>query len=124
VLLLHSTDEKFLLKILQDGYLKSGSQTKNNQMFGQKQGSKYIYLSLGKSNDLYANIYLDPKLLLNCIFYLNIGWNGDPKYEHINGNQLNEIELNSILKKFNNKIKNNMKKNEESFILMSNEIFH
>lgn len=124
--LIHTIDENNLVNILDDGYLKPSSKTKNVRMYGQKQGSKYIYLRLNKKNDI-GNLYLDINFLLKCTFYLNIGWKGEVTNETIKvkGKELTEEKLKDLLKKFNTKTqkyyKDFMEKNEMP-IMMSNEI--
>lgn len=111
-----------MISILKDKYLKSSDKTNNVRLCDKK--SKYIYLRLCKRNDIYGNMYLDNKLLLDNIFYLQVGWNGDITTSKIDGIKLNEVELNDILKKFNYKI-NKANKHRNSTIektLMSNEI--
>ena len=74
--LIHNiSNKKYIYKILKDGYSRPSSKTKNIQMSGY--GSKYIFLKLNKKNDNEANLYLDYRLLLETVFYLNIGWQGD-----------------------------------------------
>ncbi len=122
--LIHTTDENNIYKILNDGTLKSSLKTKNVRLYGNKEGSKYIYLRLGKKND-YANIYLDPKLLLENVFYLQTGWHAIPITEKIDGKNLTENDLIDLLKKFNNRVNYYIKQNKENkgFIQqMSNEI--
>ena len=124
--LIHSTDENNLINILEDGYLKPSSKTKNIRMYGQKKGSKYIYLRLNKKNDI-GNLYFDFKFLLTCTFYLNIGWKGEITEETIKvrGQDLTEEKLKDLLKKFSVKTqkyyKDFVKKNQIP-IMMSNEI--
>jgi hypothetical protein len=107
--LIHTTDENKIYDILNDSYLKSSSKTKNVRLFGHKEGSKYIYLRLGKRND-YGNFYLDYRLLLENTFYLQIGWKAIPTTEKINGKKLTEKQLLDILKNFNNKVNYQIKK--------------
>ncbi len=101
--LIHTTDENKINDILNDGYLKSSNKTKNVRMYGHPEGSKYIYLRLGKRDD-YANLYLDYRLLLENTFYLQVGWQAVPTTEKIDGKKLTENQLLEVLKKFNNKI--------------------
>lgn len=126
--LIHTTFEENILNILKDGYLRSSSQTKNVKMFGQEQGSKYIYLRLNKKND-YGNFILDEDLLLKNNFYLKTGWSGEAfttQDKIYKGDTLSKLKLKILLKKFNTKINNYFKlKKKEKFpipILMSNEI--
>lgn len=122
--LIHTTDENKLYKILLDGKLLSSRKTKNVRLYGHKEGSKYIYLRLGKKKD-YANIYLDPKLLLKNTFYLQIGWSGEPSTERIDGRKLSEKQLLELLDNFNKKINMYINKNKDNngfIIQMSNEI--
>ena len=120
--LVHWSTGNNLLKVLDDGYLKSSKTTKNVKLFGHKSGSKYIYLRLGRRNDNYGNLYFDKKLLLENIFYLQIGWNGEPITEKIDGRKLDENELDKLLKKFNEDINKNNKNNMNIPIFMNNEI--
>ncbi len=46
-------------------------------MYGHPHGSIYIYLRLSQKND-YGNLYLDSKLLLENVFYLQTGWHEEP----------------------------------------------
>jgi hypothetical protein len=103
--LLHNTDQNSLHKILDDGVLKVSSDTKNVKLYGQPTGSKYIFLRLPKDGDS-ATIYLDYKLLLDCVFYLNIGWHGGITDDSIkvDGKTLNEKSLKKILDDFSNKV--------------------
>lgn len=123
--LLHNTDESYIYKILSDGKLKSSSKTKNVRMFGQPSGSKYIYLRLNQKKD-YGNLYLDPKLLLENIFYLQTGWHGEPVSEKIDGRKLTFTQLNKILSDFRKQVqkyyKIQLKNNIPIPIMMSNEI--
>ena len=124
--LIHTTQENFMLKILKDGKLKSSSKTKNVQLYGQEQGSNYIYLRLGLKKD-YANIYLDYKLLLDNVFYLHIGWQAEPASKKIDGGKLTLLELDNLLNDFVNKVKKYYKKpfvdNDSKLpLMMSNEI--
>lgn len=125
MVLIHSTDPdpNNIISILKDKYLKSSDKTTNLRL-GSLHKSKYIFLRLGRRNDTCGNMHLDNKLLLNNIFYLNIGWHGDPTTSKIDGRKLNEVELNDILNKFNYKInKANKQRNIEiQKTLMSNEI--
>lgn len=119
--LIHNiSNKKNIYKILKDGYLKPSSKTKNIQMSGYN--TKYIFLRLNKKNDE-ANIYLDYRLLLDTVFYLNIGWSGDVTNNSIkiDGTKLDEKQLKQILKIFNEKVNNYIKLNETP-ILMTNEI--
>ena len=120
---IHSTDPNNIISILKDKYLKSSNKTNNLRLCGFHK-SKYIFLRLGKRNDTYGNMHLDNKLLLDNIFYLNVGWHGDPTTSKIDGRKLNVVELNDILKKFKYKINKASKKYnmiiDKTF--MSNEI--
>ena len=88
-------------------------------------GSKYIYLRLDQKND-YGNLYLDSKLLLDNIFYLQNGWHGEPVTEKIDGRKLTLIQLNKILSDFRKQVqkyyKTQIKNNIQLPIMMSNEI--
>jgi hypothetical protein len=123
MVLIHSTDENNIMSILKDKYLKSSNKTDNLRVCGNNK-SKYIFLRLGKRNDIYGNMYLDNKLLLDNIFYLQVGWHGYPTTCKIDGRQLNDVELNDILKKFNYKINKAIvqRKSIVEKTLMSNEI--
>jgi hypothetical protein len=78
--LIHTTFEEDILIILKDGYLKASYETKNIKMYGQAQGSRYIYLRLDKRGD-YGNFILDENLLLENNFYLKTGWSGEANTE-------------------------------------------
>ncbi len=122
--LIHTTDENYIYNILNDGFLKSSNKTKNVRLFGKKEGSPYIYLRIGKRSD-YANIYLDYKLLLENVFYLQTGWSAIPSTEKIDGRKLTQEQLIELLKNFNNKVNYYIKKNKQNkafMIQMSNEI--
>ena len=54
-----------MLKGVKDGKLKSSSKTKNIQMYGQEQGSKYIYLRLGLKKDYANEILIKNNINLN-----------------------------------------------------------
>ncbi len=66
-----------LKTILSDGYLKSSSKTKNSKLYGDKKGSKFIFLRFGKKPKAGVHLVLDKKLLLEYAFYLHIGWSGE-----------------------------------------------
>lgn len=123
--LLHNTDESHIYKILSDGKLKSSSKTKNVRMYGLPEGSKYIYLRLNQKNE-HGNLYLDYKLLLENVFYLQTGWHGEPVTEKIDGRKLNQIQLKKILNDFIKQVKKyyktQIKNNIPIPIMMSNEI--
>lgn len=121
--LLHNTDESYIYKILSDGKLKSSSKTKNVRMYGNPSGSKYIYLRIEQKKDL-GNLYLDSKLLLENVFYLQIGWHGEIIEEKIDGRNMKEDELKILLEEFKRKVVNNYKKQKKIGIpiMMSNEI--
>ena len=121
IYLIHNiSNKKKLHDILKDGYLKSSRKTKNIQMPGI--GSKYVFLRLNKKNDE-GNLYLDYRLLLNTVFYLNIGWQGGLTKNSIkiDGTKLDEDQLKQILKIFNNKV-NKYTKHNKIPICMTNEI--
>ncbi len=123
--LIHTTDENYILKILKDGYLRSSKWTKNVRMYGWEEGSKYIYLRLDKRGD-YGNLVLDDNLLLENNFYLNTGWNVEPKEkEKIKGIDLTEKSLKRILEKFNKSVDNFIKERKKQLgyvLCMTNEI--
>lgn len=125
--LIHTTQENFMLKILKDGKLKSSSKTKNVQLYGHKQGSKYIYLRLGLKKHYPIIIYNLNKLLLDNVFYLHIGWHAEPASKKIDGRKLTLLELDNLLNDFVNKVKKYYKKpfvdNDTKIpLMMSNEI--
>lgn len=123
--LLHSTDNTHIYKILLDGKLKSSSKTKNIRMYGQPSGSKYIYLRLDQKNDN-GDLYLDIKLLLENVFYLQTGWHGEPITKKIDGRKLTFIQLKKLLNEFKKQIqkyyKTQIKNNIHIPLMMSNEI--
>lgn len=123
--LLHNTDESNIFKILSDGKLKSSSKTKNIRMYGHLQGSKYIYLRIEQKKDC-GNLYLDSRLLLENVFYLQTGWHGEPIEEKIDGRKLTEKELKILLTEFKKRVMNyhrvQTNKNIPIPIMMSNEI--
>lgn len=115
--------ESEILKILQDGKLKSSSKTKNIKLTGIN-GSKYIYLRLGKHND-YGNFYFNSELLLKNKFYLQTGWKYNPVSTKYDGTKLTKDKLKEILTKFNNNVNKYIKENKDNIgfmIQMSNEI--
>ena len=109
-----------LYKILNDGFLKSSSKTKNSKLFGDEKGSPYIFLKIPIGvGSMATTLILDEKLLLEHNFYLHIGWSGkvdknDKKYI---GKDLTLSELSKILNKFEKDIYK-----EGSSTIMSNEI--
>lgn len=126
--LIHTTFEKNILNILKDGYLRSSYQTKNVKMYGQHQGSRYIYLRLDKKND-YGNFILDENLLLENNFYLKIGWTGEADTEKKNmykSENYNKNSLKKIIQQFNQMVNNYLKNNSQNQfpipLMMSNEI--
>lgn len=126
--LIHTSSEKDILQILQDGSLKSSYQTGNIKMFGHKHGSKYIYLRLGKAKD-FGNFVLDSNLLLENNFYLKTGWSGEAFISNDNlykGKDFNSFTLKKLISKFNVLVnKYYKKKSTEKYpipIMMSNEI--
>lgn len=115
-----------LYNILTDGQLKPSSKTGNIKGYGLTGGSKYIYLRLDKKNDI-GNLYFNSELLLNCVFYLNVGWHGEITTNtiKIDGKKLDKIQLNLLLTDFNKKVNNyynNFGKKNKIPIMMSNEI--
>jgi hypothetical protein len=128
--LLHNVFEKYSIikKILEEGFLKSSIKTKKTGMLKNNKVSQFIYLRISQKGDNSADLFLDPKILLSCIFYLNIGWHGEiyEKTTKIDGRKLTEIQLNEVLNKFKLDIKksiiNNKKNNILSPLLTSNEI--
>lgn len=112
---------KTLYKILDDGFLKSSSKTKNSQLYGLEKGSPYIFLRVPNGvGGQGITLILDEKLLLEHSFYLHAGgWSGevnknDKKYI---GKELSSSELSKILNKFEKDI------NKIGFMgLASNEI--
>jgi hypothetical protein len=120
--LIHTTDEDNIYQILKNGKLMSSSKTKNVRMYGQPEGSKYIYLRLGKPGD-FGNIVLDNTLLLDNVFYLQTGWSGEPVTQKIDGRKLTLNELNELLDNFNKEVNKWRKRNKfNPMIMMSNEI--
>jgi hypothetical protein len=127
--LLHNVFEKnsIIKKILDDGYLRSSSKTKNIRLFGGVKGSEFIYLRISQKGDK-ADLYIDPKILLTCVFYLNIGWHGEvyEKSTKVDGRKITEKQLHNILNKFKIEIKksiiDNKKNNLLSPLMTSNEI--
>jgi len=126
--LIHTTFEEYILDILKDGYLRSSYQTKNIKMYGQPEGSRYIYLRLNKKKD-YGTFILDENLLLENNFYLKTGWSGEAYTEKINmykGNDYNKNSLKKLIQKFNQIVNNYFKKKSQNEFpippLMSNEI--
>lgn len=91
---------KILLDILKNGYLKSSIKTGNIKASGY--GSPYIYLSIYDKKQMDAHLILDPKLLLDRIFYFNYGWRYEPTLDSIkvNGKLLSDHKLIKLLKKF------------------------
>lgn len=123
--LIHTTFEEDILHILKDGYLRSSKQTKNVKMYGQEQGSQYVYLRLCKRND-YGNFVLDENLLLENNFYLKTGWSGEAKTDKSNmykGDNYSKNSLKKIIKKFNQTVNIFYKKKPYLLpIMMTNEI--
>ena len=126
--IIHTTFEEDILNILKDGYLRTSKQTKNIKMYGQEQGSSYIYLRLDKKND-YGNFILDENLLLKNNFYLKTGGTGEADTKKSNlhkGIDYNKINLKKLIHNFNQIVNNYLKKNSQNQfpipIMMSNEI--
>jgi hypothetical protein len=93
---------KILHKILEDGFLKSSSKTKNVQLYGLEKGSPYIFLTLPIGKNMIMNtLILDEKLLLEHTFYLHTGWSGevDKDEKKYIGKELTHLELSKILNK-------------------------
>jgi hypothetical protein len=111
---------KTLHKILEDGFLKSSSKTKNVKLYGREKGSPYIFLSLPIGKEvIMTTLVLDEKLLLEHSFYLHTGWSGEVNKNEKKyiGKELTSPELSKILNKFEKDI------NKNGFITsMSNEI--
>ncbi len=127
--LIHTTFEEDILNILKDGYLRSSYQTKKIKMYGQPEGSQYIYLRLSKKND-YGTFILDENLLLKNNFYLKTGWSGEADTEKkklYKGSDYNKKSLKKLIQKFNQMVNNYLKKfnSQNEFpipLMMSNEI--
>ncbi len=123
----NGSDNTLLLKILNDGYLKSGSKVKRVGLYGSNK-SKWIYLRINTGIDdldKSAHFYLDNSLLLKTKFVLNIGWitedNLDKK-DIIDGTKLTKKELNNKLKELKKNAINYAKENKFFPSIMSNEI--
>ncbi len=94
---------KTLYKILDDGFLKSSSKTKNSKLYGNKKGTSYIFLRIPIGvGSLATTLILDEKLLLEHNFYLHTGWTGevDKNEKKYIGKELSSSELSKILNKF------------------------
>ena len=122
--LIHDAVKESMDKTLKDGYMKPSSITKNVQMYGHETGSKYIYFKLPYGNDTVGCFYFDDKLLLENVFYLQIGWHGEPVVDKIDGRRLTYDQLKQILKKFKRKIDYFVKKRklEGKYANLTNEI--
>lgn len=126
MLLTHQTNISItnIYSILQSGYLKSGKDVKKKRLIGNYPLSKYVFLNL-KSDDIkpsrLPHFEFSIDLLLDNIFYLNIGENGGPsrKSVRIIGSQLNKKQLIKILKNYVKKIK---KFNFSHEIVLENKI--
>ncbi len=113
--------------ILREGYLKSSKKTHNYAMFGDE--TPYIYLRLQTPGDV-GHLYLDTDLLLNCVFYLNIGWHAgiDKSSVKYNGRDLTHEQLDEILQDFYKKVtkyRRDINKVRKTILIdpsMSNEI--
>jgi hypothetical protein len=104
---------KILYKILDDGFLKSSSKTKNSKLYGNNKGSPYIFLKIPIGvGSMATTLILDEKLLLEHNFYLHNGWTGevDKNEKKYIGKELSSTELSKILNKFKKEIM------KESFI--------
>ena len=120
--LLHNTDNDKIITILQQGKLKPSSKTGNVRMFGQSQGSPYIFLRLNTKND-FSNFYIDHELLLENKFYLQTGWYAEPINNKIDGTKINSKKLKDLLNKFRIEVNKFIKSQKTNKIpMMSNEI--
>jgi hypothetical protein len=117
---------KTLYKILNDGFLKSSSKTKNVKLYGYKKGSPYVFLELAiDDTGLKTTLILDEKLLLEHNFYLHIGWSGevDKDEKKYIGKELSSPELSKILNKFEKDIrKSRITESMSNEILVKNNI--
>jgi hypothetical protein len=116
---------KILHKILEDGFLKSSSKTKNVQLYGLEKGSPYIFLTLPIGKNMIMNtLILDEKLLLEHTFYLHTGWSGevDKDEKKYIGKEFTHLELSKILNKFEKDIHKYLLKSNEIYSFYSNEI--
>lgn len=95
---------KTLYKILDDGFLKSSSKTKNSKLYGLEKGSPYIFIRIPIEEEYSSatTLVLDEKLLLEHSFYLHTGWTGevDKNEKKYIGKELSSPELSKILNKF------------------------
>lgn len=109
-------DGNKILKILEDGYLRASNKTKKGKYCGDDL-SKYIFLMMVKKEFLFSGVifYLDYELLLDRVFYMNVGWMGNvimkdleykawygkyiPTEKH-NGNKMTKKKLDKALTKF------------------------
>lgn len=122
MLLQHSVagpDFETIYSILKSGKLKSSSITKNVRMFGEEEGSPYVFLNI---KDLVKNYWtrfvINSDFLLTKKFCLNLGWRTDCDKDYIiDGKKLSKYKLNKILKEYKDKI--NIPK---EFDTMSHEI--
>ena len=127
ILLGHNTNPLIsnIYKILQSGYLKSGKETGITRFSGDRpELQEYIYLmvvGLNKSKTGFR-FELDYELLLDNIFYLNVGWRGEPSDDavKINGKKIDKIKLNATLETYAKKVKKINPKSE--YAAVSHEI--
>ncbi len=121
-----NNQSKTLYKILNDGYLKSSSKTKNSKLYGHKKGSPYIFLKVPTGvGDMLTTLILDEKLLLEHNFYLHTEWTGevDKNEKKYIGKELSSSELSKILNKFEKNIhKSLFDLNMSNEILVKNNI--
>lgn len=112
--IIHSITDpnKNVKKILKDGFLRPSKETKNVQLYGIKEGSKYNFLKFQLEGDPSATFTFSPEFLLNKPFYLNISWIGESKDAPIIVKTLSEL----------NKLKKYVEKNKKEPIMMSHEI--
>ena len=75
--LTHETSLKSLYCILDSGFLKKSSETKNIGLSSETKGDKnYVYLGLSESVPLVGSVrlFLSPEILNNNNYYLNNEW--------------------------------------------------
>jgi hypothetical protein len=114
-----------LYTILEDGFLKSSSKTKNIQLYGSKKGSPYIFLKLPIGKNMILNtLVLDEKLLLENNFYLHTGWSGEVNKDEKKyiGKELTQLQLSKILNNFEKDIHKFLSKLNPIFAFNANEI--
>ncbi len=117
---------KILYKMLEDGFMKSSSKTKNVKLYGREKGSPYIFLRLQIGVGILATtLILDEKLLLEHSFYIHPGWTGevDKNEKKYVGKELSSSELSKILNKFEkDSNKNGFMSQYSNEILVKNNI--